>query len=91
MNRVASNMKDIVASEERYQLAVHGASESLGASQDEAAGAVFLDVRRAGVFEQADALIAGARWSDGELWGTEGCGRYARLQGPVAARPRSDP
>ena len=49
---------------ERYQLAVHGASEPFGASHDDVAGALVLDVRRAGVFEQADALIPGARWSD---------------------------
>jgi Fe-Mn family superoxide dismutase len=49
---------------ERYQLAVHGASEAFGAAQDEVAGAVVLDVRRAGMFEQADALLPGARWSD---------------------------
>ncbi len=49
---------------ERYQLAVHDASESFGASPDDASGAVLVDVRRAGVFEQAEALIAGAHWSD---------------------------
>lgn len=48
----------------RYQFAVHGASEPFGASQDDLAGAVVMDVRRAGMFEQADALIPGARWSD---------------------------
>lgn len=49
---------------ERYQLAVHGASEPFGADQDELAGAMVLDVRRAGMFEQAETLIAGARWRD---------------------------
>ncbi len=49
---------------ERYQLAVHGASEPFGASQDDAADAVLLDVRRAGMFDQADALIPHARWTD---------------------------
>lgn len=49
---------------ERYQLAVHGASERFGASQGDVGGAVVLDVRRAGMFEQADALIPGATWSD---------------------------
>ena len=48
----------------RYQLAVHGASEPFGATQDELAGAVLLDVRRAGMFELADSLIPGARWLD---------------------------
>ena len=49
---------------ERYRHAVHGASEAFGASQDDVAGAVLMDVRRAGMFEQADALIPGARWND---------------------------
>ena len=49
---------------ERYQQAVHGASEPFGASQDELSGAQLLDVRRAGMFEQAEALIPGARWHD---------------------------
>lgn len=49
---------------ERYQLAVHGASEPFGASQDELSGAVLLDVRRAGVFEKAQTLIPGASWHD---------------------------
>ncbi len=39
-------------------------SETLGASADEVGGATLLDVRRAGVFEQADALIEGAQWRD---------------------------
>lgn len=49
---------------ERYQLAVHGASEPFGSSHDDVAQALVVDVRRAGVFAQADALIPGARWSD---------------------------
>jgi Fe-Mn family superoxide dismutase len=48
----------------RYQLAVHGASEPFGATQDELSSALLLDVRRAGVFEKAEALIPGARWCD---------------------------
>jgi Fe-Mn family superoxide dismutase len=48
----------------RYQLAVTGASEPFGAGQDELAAAEVLDVRRAGVFEKAEALIPGARWRD---------------------------
>jgi len=49
---------------ERYQLAVHGASEPFGAAQEEMASSEVLDVRRAGMFEKADALIPGARWQD---------------------------
>lgn len=49
---------------ERYQEAVHAASEAFGAEQDEVAGALLLDVRRAGVFEQAPSMIPGARWHD---------------------------
>ena len=59
---------------ERHQLAVHGASEPFSASQDDIVGAVVVDVRRAGVFEQADALIPGARWRDPakvDLWAGE--------------------
>jgi Fe-Mn family superoxide dismutase len=59
---------------ERYQLAVHGASEPFGASRDDIAGAVVVDVRRAGMFERADALIPGARWRDPagvDLWAGE--------------------
>jgi Fe-Mn family superoxide dismutase len=49
---------------ERYQGAVHGASESLAASQDDLAAAQVLDVRRAGMFEKADTVITGASWRD---------------------------
>ena len=49
---------------ERYQAAVLGTSEPFGAAQGEVAGAVLLDVRRAGVFEQAATMIPGARWRD---------------------------
>ena len=49
---------------ERYQAVVVRSSETLGASADEVGGATLLDVRRAGVFEQADALIEGAQWRD---------------------------
>lgn len=49
---------------ERYQHAVEGASEGLGASPEDLKGAHVLDVRRAGVFEQAQALIPGAAWRD---------------------------
>jgi len=49
---------------ERYQLAVHGASEPFGADQDQLDGALVFDVRRAGMFEQAEAVIPGAGWRD---------------------------
>ncbi len=49
---------------ERYQLAVHGASEPFGAGPDELAGAIVLDVRRAGVFETATTRLPGAGWRD---------------------------
>ncbi|MEP6656361.1 MAG: Fe-Mn family superoxide dismutase [Betaproteobacteria bacterium] len=48
----------------RYQAAVHSASEPFGAAHDEVAGATLIDVRRAGVFEQATTTIPGARWRD---------------------------
>ena len=49
---------------ERYQHAVHAASEPFAATQDDVGTAMLLDVRRAGVYEQAAALIPGARWCD---------------------------
>ncbi len=48
----------------RYQLAVHGASEPFGASQDDVKDAIVIDVRRAGVFEKAITRIPGADWQD---------------------------
>lgn len=48
----------------RYQNAVHAASEPFGASPDDLAGATLLDVRRAGMFEQATTMLPGARWCD---------------------------
>lgn len=53
----------------RYQAAVHAASEPFGATLAEMesgalAGTRILDVRRAGVFEQAKTMIPGARWAD---------------------------
>lgn len=48
----------------RYQIAVHGASEPYGATQDEVAGALVLDVRRAGVFQNAATQLTGAQWHD---------------------------
>ena len=48
----------------RYQRAVHAASAPFGASHDQVDNALVLDVRRAGVFEKAPSMIAGARWCD---------------------------
>jgi Fe-Mn family superoxide dismutase len=55
---------DWAAVYDRYQRAVHAASEPFGAGQDELGDALLLDVRRAGVFEQARTMIPGARWCD---------------------------
>jgi Fe-Mn family superoxide dismutase len=49
---------------ERYQHAVHAASDACAATQDDVAGALLLDVRRAGVYAQARSVIPGARWHD---------------------------
>lgn len=54
----------------RYQQAVTCTSEAFGATRSEAAGLRLLDVRRAGVFEQADAVAEGAQWRDPALVGT---------------------
>lgn len=48
----------------RYQSAVHAASEDFVCAQDEAGQATLIDVRRAGVFEQASTMITGATWRD---------------------------
>ena len=47
-----------------YQHAVHGASQAFAAGQDDATAAVLIDVRRAGMFEQASNMIPGAIWRD---------------------------
>lgn len=49
---------------ERYQHAVHSASDPLAASADDLAGARVLDLRRAGVYEQAIDVIPGSHWQD---------------------------
>lgn len=49
---------------ERYQAAVHAASEPLATDADALQGALVLDVRRHGVFSQAVSMIPGARWRD---------------------------
>jgi Fe-Mn family superoxide dismutase len=51
----------------RYQAAVHAAAEPFAATHDDVEGAVVLDVRRAGVFAQADAMIPRAQWRDPAL------------------------
>jgi superoxide dismutase, Fe-Mn family len=59
---------------ERYQAAVEAASEPFGAGPEDIGEAQLLDVRRSGVFEQADALIPGARWRDPgdvDTWGAQ--------------------
>lgn len=58
----------------RYQQAVHAASEPFGATADDVAGSMLLDVRRAGVFAQAASMLPGARWRDPaavEHWAVE--------------------
>lgn len=49
---------------ERYQHAVEQASEPFAAARDDIAGALLLDVRRAGAFDEADSIIEGAQWRD---------------------------
>jgi Fe-Mn family superoxide dismutase len=49
---------------DRYQGAVHGASEPFAASQDDMAQAQLLDVRRAGMFDKTETMIPGATWRD---------------------------
>jgi Fe-Mn family superoxide dismutase len=55
---------DWAAVYQRYQAAVHAASEPFLAGADDAAQATLLDVRRAGVFANAKTMIPGARWCD---------------------------
>ena len=55
---------DLAPAYARYQHAVHAASEPFAATQDDVGTAMLLDVRRAGVYEQARAEIPGARWRD---------------------------
>lgn len=54
----------------RYQHAVHAASEGHGASVEDIGDALVIDVRRAGVYEQAATVIPGARWRDPAAVGT---------------------
>lgn len=48
----------------RYQHAVHAASEAHGATGEDIGDALVIDVRRAGVYENAATVIPGARWRD---------------------------
>ena len=48
----------------RYQHAVQANSEAWAATQDDVAGALVVDVRRAGVFDAAATVIPGSRWRD---------------------------
>lgn len=61
---------DWAAVHARDQLAVHAASEPIGAGHDGLGDALVLDVRRAGVFEQARTVIPGARRCDPAAVGT---------------------
>jgi Fe-Mn family superoxide dismutase len=59
---------------ERYQAAVHAASERFACSADEVGDALLIDVRRAGVFARAPTMIAGAGHRDPQQvaeWGGE--------------------
>ena len=58
---------------QRYQLAVDAASEPHGVGADDLSCAVVLDVRRAGVFKQAQTLLPGARWFDPATVGCWAC------------------
>ncbi|HEX2009514.1 MAG TPA: Fe-Mn family superoxide dismutase [Roseateles sp.] len=49
---------------ERYQQAIHRASEGLAADPQRLDAALLLDVRRAAIFEQARSMLPGARWRD---------------------------
>jgi len=49
---------------ERYQAAVHAASEPWATDADALAGATLLDVRRHGAFAEAGSMIPGAKWCD---------------------------
>ncbi len=55
---------DWAAAYQRYQDAVHAASEPFGVDAGQIGSQPLLDVRRAGVFEKATALLPGARWRD---------------------------
>jgi Fe-Mn family superoxide dismutase len=54
----------------RYQHAVHAASDGHGATGEDIGDALVIDVRRAGVYENAGRVIPGARWRDPAAVGT---------------------
>ena len=57
---------------ERYQHLVHDASEPWAADPAQVGAGLLLDVRRAGVFEQAPSMLPAAHWRDPALvaaWG----------------------
>lgn len=65
---------DWAAVYQRYQAAVHAASEPFGSDAEEVGNAQVLDVRRAGVFERAETMITGAKWRDPQqvgVWSRE--------------------
>lgn len=49
---------------QRYQTAVHAASEGLEAEPEDLAAAQRIDVRRAGVYDKASHRLPGAQWRD---------------------------
>ena len=49
---------------QRYQAAVHAAGEAFAAGHDDVSGALLIDVRRAGIFDESATMIPGARWCD---------------------------
>jgi Fe-Mn family superoxide dismutase len=51
----------------RYRQAVEAASEAFAATQEDVASAQVIDVRRRGVYEQADGMIPDASWKDPAL------------------------
>ncbi len=55
---------DWAAAYETYQHVVHDSSEPWAAEPSHIADAMLLDVRRAGVFEQAKTMLPAARWQD---------------------------
>lgn len=72
---------DWAAVYERYQQAVTRASEGLGATAEDARQVRLVDVRRAGVYQQSDAMAECAQWRDPaqvDSWAAELQG-----QGPV--------
>jgi superoxide dismutase, Fe-Mn family len=65
-----SNVVDWSAPYQRYQDAVHTASEPWSARAENVVNALVLDVRRASVFEKASTMLPGAQWRDPALVAT---------------------